>query len=237
MDDGRAWIAQIWGEILGSGKTSTMVYLAYHAHIVLGRPVFSNIHLDFQAREPEPIEVILLRKYSNSVIALDELYQALEARGSQSGGNRNLTKELAMNRKRGNILLGTSPDPRYVDKRFSNIADFTIRTERFGSLNDRDATIRFDILARNIRSSGGFEHDADSFRVGDYCDKFNTKEEVQADRFAMLTGMIEIIREREDIIEKLKVSKLSLQKSYLNALFFITSSTDQLIVLDELGLL
>lgn len=237
-----AKLIQLWGEYLGCGKTLTAVEYAYREYLQTGNQVYSNIHLSFSKFPPEPSEIILMRRRRNAILVLDELYQTLEARGSESGSNQGLTQEISMNRKRGNTIYATSPDVTMVDKRFRNIADFTIKTEREGPLNDRDTIIRQHIFAKNMKNVSGLEHETDWMVVGDTCDLYDTKEEVQADRMAYIEGMATVIRQRKDrhgnsIYEKLQKSNLTLQKAYLKSIFYVNSSSDQILVLDQLALL
>lgn len=232
-----AYMVQIWGEYLGCGKTMTAVEYAYRDHLMTGHAVYSNIHLSFARADPEPLEIVLMRGHRQAILVFDELYQVLEARGSERGRNKKLTDEIAMNRKRGNRIYATSPEITMVDKRFRNIADFTLKTERLGDLNDRTAVIRVYICAKNLKNPSGIEMLTDWYTVDEVCDLYDTREEVQTDRLAYIAGVADIISQKNTILKKMAGSNLALQKAYLNNVFYVAGSSDQLMVLDKLGLL
>lgn len=243
MNEYQAKLVLIEGEYLGCGKTGTAVEYAYRDHLLTGKKVYGNIRLTFSEVDPEPAEIVLMRRYTNAILVIDEIDKVLEARGSESGSNKRLTDEISMNRKRGNTIYSTTQQVEQVDKRLRNIANVYLRTERQGPDYDRTAIIKVYLFAKNRMAPMGLEMLEDWFEVGDICDMYDTSEEVQTDRIAYVMGVSSIIRsgkfkyKNRDIYEKIEKSNPPLQKAILRNVFLVSGTADQQMVLDELGLL
>ena len=186
-------IYMFWGEYLGCGKTAGSVWLAERMMRRRGLDVYGNFKMKFMKGEPIAGEPLLIKKIPNCVKVIDELYAILEARGSGQGENQVSTDSVLMTRKRWNELIGTSPDPTYVDKRFRDMTDFFIECQRFGKLWDLNARIKMTWECRNRKSVTGWEKFDKWFRVSDVAGLYDTDEEIERDRFAYADGISDCV--------------------------------------------
>ncbi len=114
---------QICGE-LGTGKTSTLTFLAWKNWFERRRKIFSNYHL-FKIPYVLIDSVDKMFKMKDGFVALDELWRIADSRLTKSIVNRLTSDILSASRKKHLVYVFTVQLPRTVDNRVRGIIDIT----------------------------------------------------------------------------------------------------------------
>lgn len=112
----------------GSGKTLLCTILLKKAYDK-GYKIYSNYKLNFNF---EPITILKLAQldFNNCIIGLDEAYNYLDARLSQTQQNIILSRLIAQSRKMKVHIIYTAQLMRTVDVRLRNLTDIIILAQK-----------------------------------------------------------------------------------------------------------
>ncbi len=183
---------------LGSGKTATMVWLAQKRKLK-GQKIMSNITTTFtdDTDITAPAEILLMHRHKNCCILIDELWTLIDSRSSTTGENKFLNDIVLSSRKRGVTIMGTSQMPGMVDKRYRDIADYTVICERRGPDNSLNSTIKAHITKPDFRAKQSIIVKTYSFKVRDVADLYDTNEIIEQDRRLYIIEMAKLLREKD----------------------------------------
>lgn len=112
--------------LMGQGKTTAAIGLAYEEHERTGMKVISNTHLNFEYTHFDLawfLEHVTDHEMENCIIILDEMYQLADARSSATKLNKLFTYFVVQTRKRGVDLYICTHSLDYVDKRLRRAVD------------------------------------------------------------------------------------------------------------------
>lgn len=109
---------------LGAGKTLFCVMVNYYSEL----PVVSNFRLAYDDRECEVFDLntFLRAEYENCNIILDEAYNYLESRISQSELNRIMSYILFQSRKKNVTIYLTAQLFSTIDKRYRELSELLV---------------------------------------------------------------------------------------------------------------
>ena len=110
----------------GTGKTMSAVAMAYEENKVHGRKVVSNNHLNFEYTHFDIayfLDNVATHELENCVLLLDEAYQYIDARMSQSKLNKLFTYFIVQTRKRDVDMYICTHHIDHLDKRLRRAID------------------------------------------------------------------------------------------------------------------
>lgn len=112
--------------VMGSGKTTAAVALAYEEFKNNGKKVISNTHLNFDYTHLDLawfVEHVVDAELEDCVLILDEMYQIADSRSSQTKLNKLFTYFVVQTRKRGVDLYICTHHLDHIDLRIRRAAD------------------------------------------------------------------------------------------------------------------
>jgi len=115
--------------LMGSGKTTMAVALAYDQHIEEDRKVIANMHLNFDYTHFSLewfIENLLNHELENCILVLDEWYQGADSRSSMTKENKVFSYFIVQARKRDVDVFFCTHHIDHVDKRFQRAVDVRV---------------------------------------------------------------------------------------------------------------
>jgi hypothetical protein len=221
---------------LGSGKTATLVWLA-RKHYAAGRKIMANfsLHDSFKATIA-PAEILLMHRHQNCTILIDELWTMIDSRSSTTGENKFLNDIILSSRKRGVTIMGTSQMPSMVDKRYRDIADYTILCERKGLDRSLNATIKVYVTSPDWAAKMGLAIKGYRFKVRDVAHLYNTDETIEHDKELYISEMARLIKkDQPKTMQRLhQCENITEQRDILQTFAGIKRSM-QVAILQELG--
>ena len=165
-----AEIIGIFG-LQGWGKTALMVALGKQAYDN-GYKIFSNVHLNY---EYTPITTLTeAQKCRNGFLLLDELWQWVHARTSQSKINKEMMAICLLNRKRNINIIYNTQLPRTIDVILRDVTTLKVlpHMKRHKDGKRYVHYVARDLLGREVREK------CINIPIDELGNMFNTREEI-----------------------------------------------------------